>query len=277
MSQRKKMEMNMEPVLDKNKHYTNKIKKVPWGFASTPTSYTRLLSYFEAISLDDLLVTLYELTKNGYIEYSVKLSSGYLDWEEAHIKAVHDTTPLLPPPGIFGLKRRQFQLLTISDDDIMSSTPLTPKQLSELLRVFPSKMLERYLQFTVKPIDRKKISEIIAAHSTSNKVRQKIDNYYVDDCNELIVGVADVTYKGKVIVMRRQQRELLRLLVKNHGITASWEKIYDDSNIFRTGRRHPNPHATVDKLVNSLLVILRQAIGECIINNPSEGWRLDFS
>jgi hypothetical protein len=201
------------------------------------------------------------------------LSSEYLDWEEARTHAMLDTSPLkLIDP--FGALRQQKYRLAILDHEIKTNTPLRVAEIGVVIDTLPTDMAEQFLRFKLSGIDQKSMREIVAARPSTSRRGAKVDNYYVVGHKGLIVGITDVTYKGKLIDLAEQQRELLRAFVARPGATLSYDVFYDNPEIFKPGKVHKNPHETVSKLISKTHQIVRQTIGECILNKPGEGWYL---
>jgi hypothetical protein len=254
--------------------FLKKLTRAPRGIEKKAVPKDKLEQYFDVISLEDLVYTLHQFSQHGYFKHEVILSSEYLDWEEARINALVDTSPLKDVDP-FGVSRQKKYRLAILDREIKTDTPLRSGEVSEVIRVLDDNgMAERYLRFRLSGIDQKRLREIVAARPSASRRGTKIDNYYVVGHKGLIVGISDVTYKGKLIHLTKQQRELLRVFVARPGAKLTYDVFYDNPEIFRRGKTHKNPHETVSKLISKTHTILEQNVGECIFNKPKEGWCL---
>ncbi|MBC7764412.1 hypothetical protein H7Y29_01730, partial [Microbacteriaceae bacterium] len=120
--------MNMNLTTTTDNPSLNKLKKTPWGYSVKPASYQQMTEFFDVMSAADLRYTLYELAAAGFIYYTIRLCPAYLVWEQSYMRAIYDTSPLLPPPGMFSVRRSKYITPTISGADIRAGKPLSARQ-----------------------------------------------------------------------------------------------------------------------------------------------------
>ena len=264
----------MVPALvQHDKDFLKKLTRAPRGLEKKVVPKSELDPYFSVISLEDLVFTLHQFAQDSYFKYDVMLSNEYHAWEEARTHAMLDTSPLKPTDPFGALRRRKYRL-AILDREIKTNTPLTAAETSTVIGTLPTDLAEQFLRFRLSEIDQKRLREVVAARPGSLRRGAKIDNYYVVGNKGLIVGIADVTYKRKLIDLTKQQRELLRVFVDRPGVKLSYDVFYDNPEVYKPGKTHKNPHETVSKLISKTHTILKQTVGECIFNKQEEGWYL---
>jgi hypothetical protein len=251
-----------------------KLFKVPYGQQNKDLSKRELDRYFNVISLEDLVFTLYQFATRGYFKYEVTLSSEYLDWEEAHTHAMLDTSPLKPTDP-FGALRQPKHHLAILGREVKTDVPLSAAEISEVIRVLPTDMAERYLRFKLINIDQKKLRDVVAAQSELIHSADKDEDYTTLKYHGLVADGAEITYLGDPIQMGFQQRQLLRAFLERPEALLAPDVFTDNPEIFNPKKLYPKINQTLSKLISEVHRILQGAIGEeCIFNTPSEGWSL---
>ena len=262
-------------LMQRNTEFLKKLTRAPRGLEKKIVSKHELDPFFSVISLEDLARTLHQFANDGYFKLEIMLSHEYLDWEEANAQAIPDPHLLAPPEILFGMTNPKKHYLAIMGRPIKTDTPLSVAETNYVIRELAStNSTERFLRFRLSNIKQKELRGIVAARPDTSSPKQKIDNYYVVEHMGLIVGITDVTYKGERIELSPQQRELLRVFVDHPGRTMPYEIFYDNPEIYKRGRTHKDPKATVSKLINATHNMLRPTVGECIFNKPEEGWYL---
>lgn len=254
--------------------WQKKLTKAPRGLKGKALSMQELDRYLSVNSIRELIYVLVQFRINDYFTYKVMLSGEYLEWERAQNYDTYGMGRLKPMEGLLSIERAPYAMISLSGKSVPYDTELSESQLHLVLTTLPSYLQERYLRFKLDDINQKRLREIIAARPATNKLKMKVDNYYIDEHKGLVVGIADVAYKGEEIELDDQQRELLRVLVKNPGTTLPYERFYDDPEIFKSNRDHEDPKATVSKLIHATHKKLRPIVGECIFNKPKFGWKL---
>lgn len=271
-----KMELVMKSNLQqRDKSFLKKLIRAPRGIEKKIVAKYELDPYFSLASLEDLVSTLYQFASDGYFKLEVMLSHEYLVWEEANAQTIPDPNLLRSSEILFGITSPKKHYLAIMGRPIKTGTPLSVPEINYLIREFATTNLaERFFRFRLSGIDRKRLREIVSSRPDTSSPKQKIDNYYVVGHKDLIVGITDVTYKGERINLLPQQRELLRVFVDRPGVTLPYETFYDHPEIYKRGKTHRDPRATVSKLINATHNRLMPTVGECIFNKPDEGWYL---
>jgi len=254
--------------------FLKKLNRAPRGLEKKVVAKYELDPYFNVISLEDLVFTLYQFAMNGYLKYEVTLSREYLAWEEARVHAMLDTSPLKPTDPFDGALRRRKYHLAILGREIKTDTPLRAMEISEVIRVLPNDLAEQFLRFKLSEIDQKKLREIVAVRPSTPRRGPRVDNYYTVGYKGLVISGADVTYKNKPIALSRQKRELLRVLLIKPEVTLSSDVLTENPEIFNPKKTYDRPHQTLSQLIFETHKILKQTVGECIFNKPSVGWYL---
>jgi len=265
-----KMELEMK---QRNDDFLKRLTRAPRGLEKKVVAKYELDPYFNVISLEDLVLTLYQFARHGYLKYELTLSSEYLAWEEARTHAMLDASPLKPIDPFGALRRKKYRL-AILDHEVKTDTPLSAAEISAVIGELPTDMAERFLRFKLSEIDQKKLREIVASHPGAPRRGPRVDNYYTVGYRGLIISGTDVTYKGKAIRLARQQQELLRVFLSRPEVTLSSDVFTENPEIFNPDKTYERPHQTLSQLIFGTHKILRQTVGECIFNKPREGWYL---
>lgn len=258
-----------------DKAFLKKLIRVPRGLEKKTVPKYELAPFFNVISLEDLVFTLYQFEQNGYFKHQITLSHEYDDWEEARASALLDTSPLKPiDPFIATAMRQRKYRLAILDREIKTDTPLTAAEVSEVMRVLPTDLAERFLRFKLSGINQKNLREIVVARPDALRRGAKADNYYTFEHKGLFVSDTDASYKGKPIHLARKQRELLKAFVARPEVLLNIDDFTEMPEVFDPKKTYNHPHQTLSKLISETHKIVRQAVGECIFNKPDEGWYL---
>jgi hypothetical protein len=254
--------------------FLKKLTRVPRGLEKKVVAKHELDPFFKVISLEDLVYTLYEFARTGYLKYEITLSGEYLEWEEARIRAMLDTRPLkLVDP--FGTLRQRKYYLAILGREIKTDIPLSAAEISEVIRVLPTDLAEQFLRFRLSKIDQKKLREVIAARPAISKRTPRIDNHYTVGIKELVISGGEVTYKRKPVPMNRRQKEFLRMfLEKPEATLLSPDRFINNPEIFKPDKTYDYPAVTLSKLVSETRQILKQTVGECIFRDANGDWYL---
>ena len=257
----------------RDKAFLKKLVRPPRGLEKKVVAKYELDPFFDVISLEDLVYTLYEFARDGYFKYEVMLSSEYLEWEEARTHAMLDTSPLKPIDP-FGALRQQKYRPAILDHEIKTDTPLRAAEVSMVIRTLPAELAEQFLRFKLSEIDQKRLREIVAARPDASRRGAKVDNYFTFKHKGLVVSDTDTSYKGKSIPLARKQRELLKVFVSRPEVLLTTDDFTDIPEIFDPKKTYDHPHETISKLISKTHQIVRPTVGECILNKPGEGWYL---
>lgn len=257
-----------------NNTYLAKIKRVPRGLTSKLVSKQELEPYFDVVSVEDLLFTLYQFRENDYLTYDVELSSNLEALAHARERAKRDMSRFKPFEPFGPVGRESYTLMSISGKRVPFDEPLNEIQLQIVLNQLPDDKLERFLKFRLQNIKQKLLREIIAQRPAQSGHKPKIDGRVAVRYKDLVVNGATVTYKLQPITLTPQQRELLRFFIRRAENIISWDEIYGNNDIFDGKTRHNIPTETVDKLVQALHSRLNVLTGECIYNTRKAGWTL---
>jgi hypothetical protein len=250
------MEMEMEMI------------SIPYGVKSKLLSKRELDRYFTKGSLDELIFTLREYARRGYLDFEVILSPDYFKWEQAHRDVMLNADALLPIEPFFVAQRTTHGLYP--PDKAKSASPLSRAEINNVIGKLPNDMAERYLQFKLTDVDREKLRSIVAPRP----VVKDEDSEPLEYAGLRIDGI-DVTYLGEPIRLAYKERHLLRVFLEKEGGLVYPDDLLRDPEIISDTKDYKDPRARVSKLVSAVRLKLVEKVHQpCIINENKEGWKL---
>jgi hypothetical protein len=242
----------------------------PSKIQNKAVSIYELQKYFDAKTIESLLLILQQGQSDGYFTFDITLSPKYLDWEEDHRKLLSGETENYKPIDLFTVRAYSIR---VSDAKIKKKVPLTGHEIRGVVSALPSNMSEKYLLFTLRNLDNKKLREIVKPKINRT---DKDEDFDMIEYNGLIVRGARITYLNEPIHMSFQHRQVVRLLLSNNGELCTKDKFTENPDIF-TGDDYPNVYATLRKLIAEVRAELKTVIKKnCIKSVSNEGWYLEL-
>lgn len=239
------------------------IIKYPYGLEGKILTKAELGRYFDAPSLDAMLLDLRMYRRSGYLDFAVSISPDYFDWERARYELQMSADVLEPYDPFGALKRSPFGIYYKPD------TPLSDTEIKDAVSKLPSDMAERYLRFKLHNIDLPQLKDALSAAPVPSEDIETLEY------NGLAAHGSEITFHGATIAMPFQQRQLLRAFMSRPETLIAPDELIEDPDIFSPSRTYSDPYKTLSKLVAEVHTKLRQVIGSpCIFNEPKEGWRL---
>ena len=222
--------------------------------------------YFQANSVESLLVTLQHGKRLGLFNFDITISADYLDWA----KAKHD----LLNPTAHGLDlgfTKPHRLYDLSGK-IQNGESLNEEEIRRVITELPHETLERYLRFCLREIDYEDLRDYIIPRPQRTNTEEDYGHLAY---NGLEAKGAMITYAGIPIHMGFQHRQVVRAFLKRPDRLLAPDIFIEDPDIFNPNSDYPNVRETLGKLIPAVHKKLKAVIGkECIINEPNEGWRL---
>lgn len=229
--------------------------------------------YFEADSVEELIMNLTELRRRGFLDLEIKLDKDYIKWQQTRGDFKVNADKLINPPDPFGLynyslRKDEYQLGGLYYK-IRQETPLNERELVEVFNKLPRELTERYIDIKIFDLDRDELKMLIP------KVKNKKQSYGEASYKGLKISGAEVTYLNKQIQMPFRERETLRVFLKRPETILSSDEFTANVDIFNPKKLYSNPHKTFSQLVSDLRAKLIPIVKQrCIYNVASEGWRL---
>lgn len=233
-------------------------------------SEDELRRYLNTESLNDLLLTLRYLEREGYFNAEVMLSAKYRSWARDRHRLLLQADALNPPDP-FGVMRQAIYGLSVECE-----APLTRAEVNEVIRALSNDMAERYLQFKLSNINQEKLLDYVEM-GVKSRGADKDEFYGRVEYRGLVVNGPKVTFNGEPIKMGLQHRQALRIFIDKEGRVCSYEDFTDDSAGIFTRKSYPNLKHTVRNLIYELRKALEAATEKVVIENSnSDGWCLNI-
>jgi hypothetical protein len=225
-----------------------------------------LKPYFPAESVEELVLLLKELRRNGLISFDIRISHGYFEWQKkrADLKSSGD-----PLDGLdFGafVYRDEFGINRILAG-VDTKKPLNEFVAIDVITALPSGVADKYIEFRIHLLDMVKLKQLTPLN-TKGKVFEDI--LYMG----LKISNAQVSYNDRIISMPFQEREVLRMLMENPEALVFYDNFESRSDI--VGKDVSTSSRTAaSKLVSRVRIKLQKIVRQkCIYNVPGEGWKL---
>lgn len=224
--------------------------------------------YFQADSVESLIVTLQKGELVGLFNFDVYLSADYIDW-------VKDKHKLLNPPTLgadLGFAK-PYKLYDLSHK-IQNGEALNEEEVRRIVAELPHGTAERYLRFRLRNIDYEELRNCLP----TKKSGAHNDKYYERiEHNGLAVAGARVTYLGRPIHLGFQHRQVVRVFLQHPNAIVAPDIFTTDPDIFNPNKEYGDTRETLGKLIPAVHQKLQAVIGKkCIFNEPNEGWRLNI-
>jgi len=189
-----------------------KMNSIPYGVKNKLLSKRELDRYFTPGSLDELIFTLREYARIGYLRFEVILSSDYFKWEQAHRDVMLNADALLPIDPFFVAQKSTHGLYP-PHDKAKSESPLSRAEINNVISKLPNDMAEKYLQFKLTDVDREKLRSIVAARPIVKDEDSEPLEYA-----GLRIYDTEVTYLDEPIKLAYKERHVLRVFMENAEI-----------------------------------------------------------
>jgi hypothetical protein len=227
--------------------------------------------YLGTKSLDELLLTLHQLTREDYFKYEITLSKEYFDRQKAHRSVLYRRDVLVNAANPFGVLDWDTNGISVK-----SEAPLSDAETIDVIRKLPDDMAERYLQFKLRNIGQEKLYKYVAAQQKAHGADED-DFYDRVEHHGLVVNGSKVTYDGEPIKMGFQHRQALRVFIGKEGRVCSYDDFTDDvAGIFRR-QNYRNINHTIRNLIYEIRIEIKTATNKNLIaNSSSDGWYLDI-
>lgn len=227
-------------------------------------SSRELEKYFGNDSFEALVVTLRQGWREDFFSFDITLDSEYIAWGEAKHKAQFPVDFLGVDLGYAPrLPRYKFENLS---SKIKNGEPLSDDEVQKVIGELPHDIAEKYLRFRLRNINYEELRKVVEPKASYN-------DYDKVEYNGLAVQGTLVSYLDQTIPMSRKHREVVRFFVKNPDRLVFKDEFMEEPDIINVAKL-PRPYETLSKLIPAVHKELRPFIGECVFNEPEEGWRL---
>lgn len=244
----------------------------PSKILNKAASIYELERYFGSDSVGSLIVALRQGAQADLFSFDITISAEYIDWAEAQRKASFPIDPNLLMGADLGYAMMTPYKLYDMSEKIKNGKPLSENEVRRAITELPNDIAERYLRFTIRDLDYKKVREVAKPQARHTN---KDDEYDRLEYNGLVAKGARVTYLDEPIHLGFQHRQVVRAFLKRPDTFLTPDIFMEDPDIFSPNKDYADIRETLGKLIPAVHKRLQKAVGrQCIINEPNEGWRL---
>lgn len=252
-----------------------KISPPPRSSAKKHFTVRELERHFRFKSLEELLLLLRKYSMNGYFNYSIFVSSEYLEWEAAR-KKVQNGMGVFEPVDPYGfMKHRNLHGLILPDSKIKNEQPLSDNEISEILQKLPIDMVERYLRFKLWDIDLASMAKLYIEDNnliTKYKIEEDLGDV---EYKGLAARGGSIYYLNNEIIMPFQERQISRIFIEKGGELCFPDDFTNKHASIFNRENYANLNGLLRRQIWEVHTKLRAEIGrDCIFNTPKEGWSL---
>jgi hypothetical protein len=227
-------------------------------------------TYFKAPSIEKLIMDLRKLRRSGYLDFNVRVSAEYFEWQRDRID-LKIRADVLRHPDPFGIAYNDEYGLSALRDDTDQGKPLSEQEIIKVISTLPSDVAEKYLEIQICNLDRDEMKKLIP------KAKQKKRHEDIE-YKGLKISNARVTYLDQQIDMQFREIEALRIFMQKYESLVPANDFISNPDIFSPKKEYPYPHKTCSKLVHDISKKLSASVGQkCIYNQPLDGWRLKIA
>lgn len=227
----------------------------------------RLDEYFNTGSIEELVLYLRKLRREGYLNFDLRIKEDYFKWQLSKIDLkLH--ADVLNHPDPFGVLYRDEYGFNVRHTAATRVEPLNDKDAVKLATTLPAELAEKYIEIKVFDIDRESLKQLVPEHK--NKKPKLGEASY----KGLKIVDARVSYYDKPINMPFQEREVLRILIEQSESLVFYET-FESRTDLADPSNSSSPRAAISKLISRIRLKLKRATDQdCIHNTPQEGWTL---
>jgi hypothetical protein len=253
-----------------------KIVLPPRSIEGKLKSFYELKQYFGVSSADELLLALRALRREGLFDFEVLISKEYLKWEDAHL-TLQLRADVLKPVNQFGMLQiiSKYKMALLYPK-IKAKQALTESEINDSLQKLPPDMVGKYFQFKITSIDWVNLG--IYATSNMLKTRQKktFSCLPPTEYKGLKYEDSQIFYLGEVIPMRKQFKNVLRVLIDKEGSTCWPSDFYNTRAEIFPHSNYDDDDGNLRKYISGAHNKLRAVVkNKEFIKNVSEaGWKL---
>lgn len=256
------------------KYMDMKLNCPPQSLENRSVRKHELDKYFINTSLEHLVRVLAHMRRIGCLDYEITLDKAYVEMLKNRDAVLTRSDVLVNAPKPLGDYVNDEYGLGSLHRKISSSEPLSDSDVMLISSKLPSEMKENMLSFKLTNIDWEALEELISDYPANSTEEDALDKV---EYNGLVVDGAVVSYKGKIINVGYQHRQVIRMLVEQQGGICTKDDFMDDYVGIFNRDNYANVEITLRKLISAVRNDLKTATGkDCITNIPSEGWRLSL-